>query len=181
MKKLTISFFTLRIISAVVLGVIFLLIPETALKTIVIIIGVLFIVPGLFAFIKYLFSNSERRPDILFLFAGLGSLLFGVALVWQPDFFVAVLMYILGVVLLLAGIEQLVTVIRARANTQVPTFFYIIPVLLLVAGVIVVVNPESFAAFIMRLIGVMSIVYAIMEVIYHVKFKRHEAAVKVVE
>lgn len=172
MKKVTINYFTLRIISAIVLGVILLLNPS-AVNYVVVTIGIIFIIPGLLAFVNYLLSSQEKRPDTVYIFAGLGSLLLGLALVVVPDFFITVLMYILGTVLVLGGIEQLVVLLRARKFTDVARGFYFTPLLLLIAGIIVLINPFKTAQTIFMLIGAMCLVYGIMEVVHWIKFSRN--------
>ncbi|MCL2327801.1 MAG: DUF308 domain-containing protein [Bacteroidetes bacterium] len=173
MKKLSINYFTLRVISAILLGTVLLFSKANALHFVVIVIGVLFIVPGLLAFVNYLLSAPEKRPDIVYMFAGLGSLLFGVALVVQPEFFVSVLMFILGLILLMGSVEQLVILLRARKYAKVSAFFYLTPLLLLTTGIIVVLEPAQFAEFISKLIGAMCLIYGVMEVVYWIKFKRN--------
>ena len=78
--------------------------------------------------------------------AGLGSLLFGLWLMIMPAFFVGILMYVLGAVLVLAGISQIVNLSAARSWTVVPGGFFVIPVLVLIAGIVVLFNPFTAAA-----------------------------------
>ena len=46
-------------------------------------------------------------------------------------------MYVLGAVLVLAGISQIVNLSAARSWTVVPGGFFVVPVLVLIAGVVV--------------------------------------------
>ena len=50
-------------------------------------------------------------------------------------------MYVLGAVLVLAGISQIVNLSAARSWTVVPGGFFVIPVLVLIAGIVVLFNP----------------------------------------
>jgi uncharacterized membrane protein HdeD (DUF308 family) len=171
MKK-TINYFIIRAISAIVLGTLLMLCPQNAIFFVVITIGVLFMVPGLLSLISYFTTNKAKRPDMPVLLAGIGSLLFGVVLVAVPNFFVSVLMYILGVILILGAIEQIVVLIRARKRATVPVAFYLIPLLILAAGVLVFFNPFKTAETIFILIGITCLIYGIMEFVYWLKFKR---------
>jgi uncharacterized membrane protein HdeD (DUF308 family) len=171
MKK-TINYFILRAISATLLGVLLILCPQKAISFVVIAIGILFIVPGLLSLIGYFTSNKAKRPEMPVLFAGIGSLLFGVVLVAAPSFFVNVLMYILGIILIVGAIEQIVVLIRARKWATVPVAFYLIPLLILAAGFLVLFNPFKTAEIAFILIGVTCLIYGIMEFVYWLKFKR---------
>ena len=173
MMKKTINYFIIRAISAVVLGALLVLCPQNAISFVVITIGILFIVPGLLALINYFASNKANRPEMPFLFAGIGSLLFGVVLVAIPQFFVSVLMYVLGIILIIGGIEQIIVLIRARKNATVSFAFYLIPLLILAAGILVLFNPFKTAETLFILIGIACFIYGIMEFIYWFKFKRN--------
>lgn len=176
MKKITVNYFILRVVSAILLGMVLLLNPN-AVNYVVITIGVLFIIPGLLAFVNYLFSAREKRPESVYMFAGLGSLLLGIALVAAPDFFIKILMYILGAVLVVGGIEQFVVLFRARKFTQVAKGFYIIPTLLFIMGVVVLFDPIKTTQTIFMFIGATCLVYGIMEIVYWIKFVRKANAV----
>ena len=172
MMKQSINYFLLRTISAILLGVVLILCPRSAIFYVVIAIGILFIIPGLISLISYFTSSSAKRPDMPFMFAGIGSLLFGVVLVAVPHFFVSVLMYLLGIILLLGGTEQLVTLIRAKKSMTVPIAFYIVPSLILVAGILVLLNPFKTAETLFILIGITCLVYGIVEFVHWWRFKR---------
>ena len=170
MEKI-INYFMVRAISAFILGAILLCFPKNAVLFVVTAIGVLFIVPGLISLINYFATAREERSDIPFRLAGIGSILFGVLLVSVPNFFVNILMYLLGTLLLLGGISQIATLIRVRKITTVAVPFYVIPLLIVVAGFLVLFNPFKTAETIFTLIGVTCLFYGIMEFIYRFKFK----------
>ncbi len=104
--------------------------------------------------------------------AGLGSLLFGLWLMIMPAFFVGILMYVLGAVLVLAGISQIVNLSAARSWTVVPGGFFVIPVLVLIAGIVVLFNPFTAAAVPFIILGVSSIVYGLSDLINIIRFRQ---------
>ena len=142
----------IRCICALVIGVLLVAWPEAAILYLVITIGVLFLV---------------RFP-----IAGLGSLLFGLWLMIMPAFFVGILMYVLGAVLVLAGISQIVNLSAARSWTVVPGGFFVIPVLVLIAGIVVLFNPFTAAAVPFIILGVSSIVYGLSDLINIIRFRQ---------
>lgn len=150
----------IRCICALVIGVLLVAWPEAAILYLVITIGVLFLVPGLFSLSGYLIRGKQDGSR--FPIAGLGSLLFGLWLMIMPAFFVGILMYVLGAVLVLAGISQIVNLSAARSWTVVPGGFFVIPVLVLIAGIVVL--------FI--ILGVSSIVYGLSDLINIIRFRQ---------
>jgi uncharacterized membrane protein HdeD (DUF308 family) len=170
--KRTINYFVLRAVSAILLGVLLIWIPKSIIFYIVIAIGIFFILPGVISLIGYFTSEKEKQQDMPFLFTAIGSLLFGILLVSMPGFFVTVLMYLLGLIILLGAIEQIVTLIRTRKTANVPLGFYVIPVLILIAGILVLLNPFKTAETLFILIGVTCVVYGAMEFVNWLKFRR---------
>ena len=98
----------IRCISTLLIGVLFLILGDSALSLLVTLVGVLFMVPGIVSLTTY-FRHRDQRP--IFPFAGLGSLLLGLWLVVAPTFFVGIFMYVLGGVLTALGMYQLVMLI----------------------------------------------------------------------
>ena len=100
----------LRCIFAIVLGLVLVLWPEAAVTYLVITIGICFIIPGLFSLLNYFTREKvEGEPSPMFPIDGAGSILFGAWLVIMPQFFVSILMYVLGALLVLAGAQQLIS------------------------------------------------------------------------
>ena len=173
MTAKTVNYFIIRAITAALLGVVLILCPENAIFYIVLTIGILFIIPALVSIISYFTYKDENRPAIPFLIAGVGCLLFGVVLVSAPRFFVSVLMYLLGIILLLGSIEQFYILIRTNKITKVRSYFYLFPSLVLLAGILVLFNPFTTAKTLLVLIGATCLVYGIMESVFWVKFYRN--------
>ncbi len=166
----TVNYAIMRSICALVIGVLLVAWPEAAILYLVITIGVLFLVPGLFAVFGYLLRGREAT-GMSFPIAGLGSLLFGLWLMIMPAFFVGILMYVLGAVLVLAGVSQIANLSAARAWTSVPFGYYVVPILVLVAGVVVLFNPFEAATVPFIILGVSSIVYALSDLVNLLRFR----------
>lgn len=162
----------LRCVCAVVVGVLLVAWPEAAILYLVITVGVLFLVPGLFSMFSYL--TRDRTADMSFPLAGLGSLLFGLWLMIMPGFFVGILMYVLGAILVLAGINQLASLSVARGWTAVPGGFFVVPVLVLAAGIIVLLNPFAAATVPFVILGVSSIIYGLSDLVTILRFRRKD-------
>lgn len=173
MKK-TVNYRMLRSIFALLLGAILMLWPGSAILYLIIASGLLFIIPGLISLIEYVARDRAKHPDMPFPLAGIGSLLFGVVLGTVPHFFVNVLMYLLGIILALGGIEQIVTLVGARKWTTVPAPFYVAPALILLAGILVLFKPFNAAETLFMLIGVTCLIYGLVGFVHWLRFTRKE-------
>lgn len=168
MKGLSYSF--LRIICALVIGLVLVMFPDQASDYFVITIGVIFLVPSLISIIGYYAQDSEVRRR--FPIEGIGSLLFGLWLVIMPGFFADLLTFVLGFILVMGGVQQIASLVAARKWMLVPGGFYVVPVLILIAGLIALFNPTGVRSTAFIIIGVTSLVYAVSELINWFKFTR---------
>ena len=176
MKALNYS--VVRGICAVLMGVLLVTWPEAAIVYLVIAIGAMFFVPSLFSLVAYFMKG--RQEGAMFPIISLGSLLFGLWLMISPAFFVGILMYVLGAVLVFAGISQIMQLVNARVWTQVAAGYYIMPVLILLAGLVVLLNPFAAAAIPFIILGVSSIIYGITDIINLLRFHKKEEKKEVV-
>lgn len=168
----TMSYSVIKGICAVIMGILLVTWPETAILYLVIAIGAMFLVPGAVAVLNYIFKGREQGA--MFPIVSVGSLLFGLWLMISPAFFVGILMYVLGAVLVFAGISQVMQLINARGWTQVSFGYYVMPVLILIAGLVVLLNPFAAATVPFIILGVSSIVYGITDIINGIRFRRKE-------
>ncbi len=164
---------TLRVVAALVLGLVLIVWPGTAMVYLVITIGVLFLLTGLFALVAYLARDKKRYPTARFPVDGAGCAIFGLLLMLMPEVFVGVLMYVLGALLLLAGVVQIASLVTARKWSAVPLGFYVVPVLVLLCGLVVLFNPFAVASTAFVVLGIASVVYGISELVNYYKFTKH--------
>ena len=168
----TMSYSVIKGICAVIMGILLVTWPETAILYLVIAIGAMFLVPGAVAVLNYIFKGREQGA--MFPIVSVGSLLFGLWLMISPAFFVGILMYVLGAVLVFAGISQVMQLVNARGWTQVSFGYYVMPVLILIAGLVVLLNPFAAATGPFIIVGVSSSVYGITDIVNGIRFRRKE-------
>ena len=158
----------MRIICALIIGLLLVLFPAQAGEYLVITIGVVFLVPSLIGLIGYLVQKPENR--LRFPIEAVGSLLFGLWLVIMPDFFADLLTFVLGFILMMGGVQQIASLMAARSWMKVPGGFYVVPLLILIAGVVTLFNPTGVRSTAFIIIGVTCLVYALSELVNWIKF-----------
>lgn len=168
MKGISYSF--LRAICALVIGLVLVLFPDQAGDYFVITIGIVFLVPSLIGIIGYFAQNAEMRQR--FPIEGVGSLLFGLWLIIMPGFFADLLTFVLGFILVMGGVQQIASLSAARRWMPVPGGFYVVSVLILIAGLFALFNPTGVRSTAFIIIGISSLVYATSELINWFKFTR---------
>jgi hypothetical protein len=88
------------------------------------------------------------------------------------DEFFRVLMFLLGFILIMGGVQQIASLSMARRWMPVPGAFYLIPSLILIAGIIALFNPTGARNTAFIIIGISSLVYSLSELINWFKFAR---------
>lgn len=106
----------------------------------------------------------------LFPVVGVGSLAFGAFLLCFPVQFVSYLMYVLGGLLVLIGVWQVVALIRYRAVAPIGWTLFVLPLLIVAAGVVVICFPMQTASVPFTLLGIGYILYGVAEFFYGVRF-----------
>lgn len=159
----------IRGIFSIVMGILLVMYPGIASIYFVMAIGAMFFIPGIIALVSFFVNRKNGFP---FPIIGLGSLLFGLWLLIMPSFFVFILMYVLGAVLVLAGLNMIMNLISARKYWKVAIGFFIVPVLILLVGILVLINPFETAELPFIVLGVSCIIYALSDMLNAYKFSR---------
>lgn len=167
-----VNYSLIHTVCALIVGLVLILWPDVAIDYIVITIGVLFLIPSLVVLIGYFTTKSEQNVSRRFPIEGVGSLLFGLWLVIMPGFFADLLMFLLGFILIMGGVQQLASLSMSRRWMSVPMGFYVMPVLILIAGVVALFNPTGVRNTAFMIIGISSLAYAVAELINWFKFTR---------
>lgn len=154
-----------RAIASVVIGIVLIACPEDALKFIVMTVGALFLLSGLVAFFTSWRRHTEEGNSGLVSLNGIGSVVLGVLLISTPLFFTAVLMVLLGFVLLAVAAGQLTLLAAARQYGQVPFVSYLFPVLVMIAGMLVVFRPGWSAENLTVILGVAAVFNGVTDLI----------------
>lgn len=110
------------------------------LSWIVVAVGLMLVIPGLYSLISAMvrkkddgqISHSASSASIV---AGVGAMALGVWMLIQPTFFVGMLAYIFAALLILYGIFHIIMIGFWAKPIVLPMWFYVIPVLMIVAGV----------------------------------------------
>ena len=162
----------IRIAFAFAVGLLLVLFPDDASNYFVMAIGVLFTLPAVISLGIYL---AGKKSGVTLPIMGTGSLLFGLWLIIMPDFFATLLTYVLGFILLVGGVQQLSWLQVARSWKRVSPYYYIVPVLILVAGLVALFNPGGVQRTAFLIIGGASLFYAIQELVSQLLLRKKEA------
>ncbi len=153
MKKLI---YFLVYLAAAVAGVLLLIFNQQSvedakpiLHPLIIGAGIVFVVPGIYQLIASMRPKRNAAGIIVsrpwFSTAmGIASLIWGILMLCMPGGFLGNLNITLGVSLIIAGLAQIVWIVKGRRTNGAPIWLYIIPLLVIAVGVIVLMLKRDF-------------------------------------
>lgn len=173
-----VNYSLIRILFALIIGLVLVIWPDAAVNYLLITIGVAFLVPGIISLWSYFARKKNlEEKSLRFPIDGVGSVLFGLWLIIMPEFFADVLMFLLGFIIIMGGVQQIAFLLLARRWIIVPNAFFIVPSLILIAGIVALFNPSGTRNTAFMIIGITGLIYSISELINWIKFARHRPPV----
>lgn len=172
-----------RALCAIIVGVLLIKFPKDGVTWLTIAIGALFLLSGIIAVVAYMnarkhaseYTIIDRQGRVIsgsqptFPIVGAGSIILGLTLTLAPGTFVNGLMYILGAIMILGGLNQLMALISIRRLGNVPLGFWIAPSLILLTGLFVILKPMQSAELPLLILGWCSLLYGVTELINAIK------------
>ena len=176
--------YVFRALCAIVMGLLLIRFPDNTMVGITIAIGVLFLISGVGSIATYIVARKEatdvavfdaqgrqiagQKP--MFPIVGIGSVLLGLILALMPRVFISWLMYIIGVVVVMAAGLQIVSFISARRIPTVAWAFVVCPAVLLLTGLFVILYPMQTAQMPLLILGWCLLLYGVTEYINETKY-----------
>lgn len=144
------------------------------LNWIIMAVGISLILPGLYDFVIALRSSggSEKSQAIRqmsgsTMIVAVGAIALGVWMLISPSFFVGVMAYAFGAILVFLGIYHIAIVAYLSRPLSLPGFLYIIPGLLIIAGLVILLSSvrtiQSVVVLIMGISLVASSINSLLE------------------
>lgn len=156
MKNNTIS---ITNVITLILGIIIIAFHGQVLNTLVMFVGIIFLIPGIIASIEY-FQNKKKniRSSTLLISQSIGSSIFGLILLFFPNSFTNLIIFLLGLIIIINGFFQIYSLALASKEVKVGIPYFLVPILIIIAciigGVIAVRNPNFVKDVFMLIIGI---------------------------
>ena len=172
-----------RAMCAIIVGVLLIKFPKDGVTWLTVAIGVLFLISGIIAVIAYMNARKHaaeytimdnqgrviRGGQPTFPIVGAGSIILGLTLALTPGIFINGLMYILGAIMILGGLNLLISLISARRFGSIHWGFWIAPSLVLLTGLFVILKPMETAEMPLLILGWCSLLYGVTELVNALK------------
>lgn len=170
-----ITSYIFRSLCSLLVGLLLLFNAQHMPALIIRVIGILFLLPGVIGILTYLFSmfnkNAILRPT--FPLMSIGSVLFGAYLEMYPESFVTYLVILLGVMLILAGINQFTGMITNRKISPFSLLLMILPIVLIGIGGYCITHAYDAAETVFKILGFTCIYYGLSDMFLALRNKHY--------
>ncbi|MGP1350888.1 MAG: DUF308 domain-containing protein [Hoylesella marshii] len=172
-----------RALCAIVVGGLLIMYREETVTWLTVAIGVLFFLSGIVSCATFFAlrraskdtsdgetleeSASAVRPA--YPIVGAGSLILGAILSLMPDTFIAWQVYLLAALLILGALNQFVGLGSLTKYCRIGLFYWMLPSLALLVGIVAIVKPSFIASAPLLIIGLTMILYGVTECLNGIK------------
>ncbi|MEG1607927.1 MAG: DUF308 domain-containing protein [Mucinivorans sp.] len=161
-------------VCAIVFGILLIKWQRDFLQTIILVAGIISLVVALAQIISFAMMKSKvnlkwsQIPAAPFF-----ALIIGLLLVVSPLLWVDIMVRVVGVVIILLSVNQVITMVGARRKGyDVSVWLFVFPVVMFLAGVLVLFEPLFIADWIVVFAGCLFIAYGLLEVVSYFVVKK---------
>jgi len=159
----------ITIIASVIIGMVLLIKPDEALQFVSLVCGITVLLLGIGCWITYFAKNNS----IFMAVVGTLALIVGIVVCVKYKSIISILLFIFGIFLIISGVIDFISALDAKRNDMSSWVVSLVMSLaIVVAGIVVTVNPFSSIVFVTRLLGGALIVYAVMDLICLIQIRK---------
>lgn len=163
-----------RSIIAMVVGVVMIFWPALVQDFVMKFLGVALMGSSLFAIIRYFMLKREENENIA-ASVPLGEVLlflFGLVLVIKSDFFLSLVMFLFGFLLIVGAIGQFMVMASARKQAALPALVFVIPTVILICGIIMLFDPFASGLGLFVFFGAVALFYGVSDLLTTIRVNK---------
>ena len=165
-KLINVSILTSAVI--LVIGIFLFIQPDTVIRMISVVLGLLFLVPGITSLVDYFKEKNNSS-----LIVGIITILISLILIINTKFVASILPFILGIYFVVNGINRLMYAVELKKQGFTDfSISLVLALLIIFSGIIFIINPFEGALAITKIIGIFMIIYALLDIINTVIVKK---------
>ncbi len=154
----------IRGLLTILIGILFLSLPDLTLKTVIMTIGAIILATGLFSLL-FSYINNKKQHTYSSAFQGFFNIILGLLFLVSPMVIVKVFGFFFGVIFLLLGIIQASGAIGTLTRSVWSWVNLVFGILMISGGFFLLVHPIESAENILTFFGAIMLVYGILQLI----------------
>lgn len=160
-------------IALVILGLLLIFYSELTIISISYVIGGILIAIGVIALIKYISNINKDVKNEMDIVYGIGTIILGIIVISNPKAIASIIPFVLGVLIVINSTAKIDYSFRLKKNKNTLWISTLVVALIaLVCGVLLIFNPFAGAEFITKIIGIILLVYAILDIISTIRISK---------
>lgn len=164
----------IRGVVAMILGIAAIAVPDLSLELVIRFMGALLMLDGFINLVIGLINKGDKQSKFIIVPRGTSNLIIGLVLVLFPAFMVSIFVFVIGIILLFAGITQLASQIGGKNLPGISWVIAISSVTAIIAGVIMLFNPFESAKTILIVFGAVIALYGVGEVVRSFRVRKFQ-------
>jgi uncharacterized membrane protein HdeD (DUF308 family) len=166
----------IRGIISLAIGVATFVFPDTSLTTVVQLLGAYLLVDGLINFLLFTFRKKTQQQGLVIIPKGIGNMLAGIIFLAFPAAMVSVFVFLIGLLLIIAGGSQLLAQTSGRNTLGFSWIYTLIALVATIGGIVLIAKPFESAATILMFFGGIIGLYGIGEIFWSYKLRKYKKA-----
>ena len=160
-------------IALIILGLLLIFYSEVTIVSISYGVGGILIAIGVIALIKYISNINKDVKNELDIVYGIGTIILGIIVISSPKAIASIIPFVLGVLIVInstAKIDYSFRLRKQKNNLWVSTL--VVSLIALICGVVLIFNPFAGAEFITKIIGIILVIYAVLDIVSTVRISK---------
>lgn len=168
----------LMLLLDILVGIFLVVKPELITKVCAVLMGSLFLIHGIFDFIRYIYDGLNSKFFAMMIVTSLSSVILGVFMIFSHQSVLEILGIVFGIWMLLNGLVRFYYSFRfMQIKEEIYPLTMFISGLMVLMGVLVMFNPFSSFILITKLCGYFVIASSLLDVMYCLLLKRRSKSV----
>lgn len=153
-------------IALAILGVFLFIKSELTIVSITYVIGAVLVGIGLVAMLKYIANINKSVKNEIDIIYGTVTVILGIVVISNPKAIASIIPFVLGIIIILSSAAKLGYGFELRKNNnQLWTGTVIIALITMLCGVLLIFNPFAGAEFILKIVGALIFIYAVLDIV----------------
>ena len=170
------NFFKSSIISSLglaILGILLIFYSEVTIVSISYIIGAILVAIGVVALLKYIRSFSSGTQNGLDIVYGIVTVILGIIIITNPKEIAGIIPFVVGIVIIISSANKLQYSFELkRDNNDLWKSTMFLSIITMLCGILLIFNPFKGAVFITKIVGILILLYAVLDLISTIAIKR---------
>ena len=152
-------FLAMNGIIAILFGLLLLLFTKEAIETLVFYFGLIILFSGIAMLVTGIINLKKERKAGMLLFESIVTVAIGTIIMFFPQHSLQFFLIVIGVWAVILGVVQLIILVNFKGEMTGRNIFLFNGLLTLAIGIFLFFDPYSFAAFLVKVIGVFSLIF----------------------